>query len=174
MLGRVDPDLAGAYAPRDWARVIRALEVWFSSGVTLSEWQRRAPETPTAEAGRLHYLVLQPPRDLLYERINQRVDLMVGRGLLREIEDLLAVGVPVTARAFQAHGYKRFVEYLLGKRTLASAIEQMKLDTRHYAKRQWTWWRAQSNTFWLEGFGFEERIIDEAVSLVEEPVQDRS
>jgi len=174
MLGRVDPDLAGAYAQRDWARVIRALEVWFSSGVTLSEWQRRAPETPTAEAVRLHYLVLQPPRDLLYERINQRVDLMVGRGLLREIEDLLAVGVPVTARAFQAHGYKRFVEYLLGKRTLASAIEQMKLDTRHYAKRQWTWWRAQSNTFWLDGFGFEERIIDEAVRLVEEPVQDRS
>jgi tRNA A37 N6-isopentenylltransferase MiaA len=50
----------------------------------------------------------------------------------------------------------------------------MKLDTRHYAKRQWTWWRAQSNTFWLDGFGFEERIIDEAVRLVEEPVQDRS
>jgi tRNA dimethylallyltransferase len=119
----------------------------------------------------MRYLVLYPPREELYERINQRVDLMVERGLLAEIEDLLAAGVPVTAKAFQAHGYKRFVEYLLGRRTLASAIEQMKLDTRHYAKRQWTWWRAQSQTFWLDGFGFEERIVAAAVAIVGE--QDR-
>jgi tRNA dimethylallyltransferase len=55
----------------------------------------------------------------------------------------------------------------MGKRTLESAIEQMKLDTRHYAKRQWTWWRAQSNTHWLHGFGFEERVIVEASRIVE-------
>ena len=166
ILRRVDPVLAASYAPRDWSRVTRALEVRFSSGTPLSEWQRRTPEVPTAEAARIHYLVLHPPREILYERINHRVEVMVERGLLAEIESLLAAGVPPTAKAFQAHGYKRFVEYLLGRRTLASAIEQMKLDTRHYAKRQWTWWRAQSRTIWLEGFGGDAAIIEEAIRQV--------
>ncbi|NBO63587.1 MAG: tRNA (adenosine(37)-N6)-dimethylallyltransferase MiaA [Acidobacteria bacterium] len=167
MLQRVDPQLAKSYAPRDWSRVIRALEVRFSSGRSLSDWQRLTPEEPTAEASRLRYLVLEPPRDELYARINLRVDLMVERGLLQEIEDLFAAGVPPTAKAFQAHGYKRFVEYLLGKRSFSSAVEQMKLDTRHYAKRQWTWWRAQPSTFWLRGFGTERGVIEEAIKTIE-------
>jgi len=162
LLARVDPKLAMKFAPKDWSRVIRALEVYFSSGRTLSEWQERSPEEPTEFAGRLHYFVLEPPREELYERINRRVDVMVEHGLLEEIQELIDSGVPPTAKAFNAHGYKRFVEYLLGRRTLESAIEQMKLDTRHYAKRQWTWWRAQANTHWLSGFGFEERVINEA------------
>jgi tRNA dimethylallyltransferase len=162
MLARVDPRLAAKFAPKDWSRVIRALEVYFSSGRPLSDWQARSPEEPTEYAARLHYFVLEPPREELYRRINLRVDLMVERGLLEEIQGLIASGTPPTAKAFNAHGYKRFVEYLLGRRTLESAIEQMKLDTRHYAKRQWTWWRAQANTHWLTGFGFEERVIEEA------------
>jgi tRNA dimethylallyltransferase len=166
MLAKVDPALAAKYALKDWSRVIRALEVYFSSGKPLSEWQARSPEEPTEEAARLFHFVLAPPRQQLYDRINQRTDLMVERGLLEEIEGLIASGMPPTAKAFNAHGYKRFVEYLLGQRTLESAIEQMKLDTRHYAKRQWTWWRAQANTFWLDGFGFEERVIEEASRIV--------
>jgi tRNA dimethylallyltransferase len=167
MLVRVDPKLAAKFAPRDWSRVIRALEVYFSSGRPLSEWQERSPEELTEFAGRLHYFVLEPPREELYERINRRVDAMVERGMLEEIQSLIASGVPPTAKAFNAHGYKRFVEYITGKRTLESAIEQMKLDTRHYAKRQWTWWRAQPNTHWLGGFGFEEKVIDEASRIAE-------
>jgi tRNA dimethylallyltransferase len=165
MLARLDPKLAVKFAPKDWSRVIRALEVYFSSGKPLSEWQERSPEEPTEFAGRLHYFVLEPPREELYDRINRRVDLMVDRGLLEEIQNLIAAGVPPAAKVFNAHGYKRFVEYLLGKRTLESAIEQMKLDTRHYAKRQWTWWRAQSNTHWLSGFGFEQRVVAEAIRI---------
>jgi tRNA dimethylallyltransferase len=166
MLARIDPKLAAKFAPRDWSRVTRALEVYFSSGRRLSEWQERSPEEPTDFAGRLHYFVLEPPREKLYDRINRRVDMMVERGLLEEIQNLIASGVPPSAKAFNAHGYKRFVEYLMGKRTLESAVEQMKLDTRHYAKRQWTWWRAQSNTHWLRGFGFEEGVIAEASHVV--------
>jgi len=166
MLTRVDPPLAAKFAPKDWSRVIRALEVFFSSGKPLSEWQAATPEQPTEEAARMFYLALQPPREELYDRINQRTDLMVERGLLTEIQNLIDSGVPPTAKAFNAHGYKRFVEYLLGQRTLESAVEQMKLDTRHYAKRQWTWWRAQQNTFWLEGFGFEEKVIEQASRIV--------
>jgi tRNA dimethylallyltransferase len=162
LLGRVDPQLAEKYSPKDWSRVTRALEVFFSTGTPLSVWHKRSAIELTAEGARMFYLVLQPPRDELYERINERVEVMAERGLLAEIESLIAAGVPATAKAFNAHGYKRFVEYLLGRRTLESAIEQMKLDTRHYAKRQWTWWRAQRNTFWLEGFGSEESVIAEA------------
>jgi tRNA dimethylallyltransferase len=165
MLARVDPKLAVKFAPRDWSRVTRALEVYFSSGRPLSEWQERSPEEPTEFAERLHYFVLEPPREELYERINRRVDAMVERGLLVEIQNLIASGVPPEAKAFNAHGYKRFVEFLTGKRTLESAIEQMKLDTRHYAKRQWTWWRAQENTHWLSGFGFEEKIAEQAALI---------
>lgn len=167
MLAKVDPLLAAKFAPKDWSRVIRALEVYFSSGKPLSEWQALKPEEPTEEAARMMYLVLEPPREELYDRINRRTDLMVERGLLAEIQNLIASGVPPTAKAFNAHGYKRFVEYLSGQRTLESAIEQMKLDTRHYAKRQWTWWRAQANTFWLRGFGFEQRVIEEAVQIIQ-------
>jgi tRNA dimethylallyltransferase len=166
LLTRVDPLTAERYAPKDWSRVTRALEVYFSSGKPMSEWQSQSPERLTPEAARLHYLVLQPPREALYDRINQRADLMIERGLLEEIQTLLAAGVPPDAKAFGAHGYKRFVEYLQGQRTLESAVEQMKLDTRHYAKRQWSWWRAQSNTHWLNGFGFEEDVIAAAAQLV--------
>ncbi len=167
MLARLDPVSAEKFAPRDWSRVTRALEVFFSSGTGLSDWQARSPEEPAEEAARLFYLVLHPPREELYDRINRRVEVMIERGLLDEIKGLIASGVPPAAKAFNAHGYKRFVEYLLGKRTIESAIEQMKLDTRHYAKRQWTWWRAQRNTFWLEGFGVEDQVIEAASRIVE-------
>jgi tRNA dimethylallyltransferase len=173
MLQRVDLPLAAKFAPNDWSRVTRALEVYFSSGKPLSEWQQQTPEEPTEFAARLHYFVLQPPREELYERINRRVDVMVGNGLLDEIEALLVSGVPLDAKAFQAHGYKRFVEYLKGERTVESAIEQMKLDTRHYAKRQWTWWRAQTQAHWLGGFGFEERVIAEAMQLTTQLFEDK-
>ena len=166
MLTRVDPLTAKRYAAKDWSRVTRALEVYFSSGKPLSQWQTDSPERLTPEAARLHYLVLQPPREELYNRINQRADLMIEQGLLEEIQTLLAAGVAPDAKAFGAHGYKRFVEYLQGQRTLASAVEQMKLDTRHYAKRQWSWWRAQANTHWLHGFGFEREVIEEASQIV--------
>ncbi len=166
ILARVDPATAEHYAPKDWSRVTRALEVYFSSGAPLSVWQARTPEEPTAEAARLYYFVLNPPREELYARINERADLMAERGLVEEVRGLIAAGISPTAKAFNAHGYRRVVEYLMGKRSLEDAIEQMKLDTRHYAKRQWTWWRQQPRTFWLDGFGFSEPVIEEANQIV--------
>jgi tRNA dimethylallyltransferase len=167
MLARIDPILGARYAANDWPRVTRALEVYFSSGLPLSAWQQRSPERRTSEGERMHYLVLAPPREALYERINRRADEMVGRGLLSEVSELIDSGVPMTAKAFGAHGYRRVVEHLAGERTLESAIEQMKLDTRHYAKRQWTWWRNQPRTHWLDGFGCEEQIIAQAAQIVD-------
>src|SRR6185295_18721987 len=103
LLARVDPATAQHFAPKDWSRVTRALEVYFSSGRPLSEWQESSPEEPTEYAERLHYFVLEPPREELYERINRRVDAMVERGLLEEIQNLIASGVPPAAKAFNAH-----------------------------------------------------------------------
>jgi tRNA dimethylallyltransferase len=91
---------------------------------------------------------------------------MLKRGLVEEVKSLLEAGVSPEAKVFNAHGYRRVVEYLKGQRTLANALEQMKLDTRHYAKRQLTWWRKQPNAFWLEGFGFSESIIEQASRIV--------
>lgn len=78
---------------------------------------------------------------------------MFEAGLVKEVESLIASGVPSTAKAFQAHGYRRVVEHLEGKRTREDALNQMKLDTRHYAKRQLTWWRAWPDVDWIERFG---------------------
>jgi tRNA dimethylallyltransferase len=168
ILKRVDPVTAQRYAPRDWPRVIRALEVYFSSGMTLSTLQKESLERPTDEASRLHYLVLNPPRDELYERIDRRADLMVAHGLVKEVQNIIASGVRPDAKAFGAHGYRRVVEHLLGERELEDAVEQMKLDTRHYAKRQLTWWRKQPRTHWLNGFGDAVEIRAEAIRMVDE------
>jgi tRNA dimethylallyltransferase len=168
MLSRVDPELAERYESGDWSRVTRALEVYFSSGKPMSRWQSESPVEETSESERLHYLVLNPPREALYQRINQRADRMVAEGLLEEVQSLIDSGVPADAKAFGAHGYRRVVEYLKGDRSLESAIEQMKLDTRHYAKRQLTWWRKQPRTYWLNGFGFEKETLSKARQILTE------
>lgn len=168
MLRRLDPNAAGRFAVNDTFRVIRALEVYFLSGRPLSQLQKEKPMTVTAEGARMKYLILEPDRDQLYTRINKRADEMIARGLLDEINNLIESGVPRDAKAFGAHGYRRFIEHLQGTRSLESAIDQMKLDTRHYAKRQWSWWRAQNSTYWLKGFGFENHIVDQASNIVAE------
>jgi tRNA dimethylallyltransferase len=98
---------------------------------------------------------LNPPRDFLYERINRRAERHFEKGLIEEVKYLLEKGVPAESNALGAHGYRRVVEYLRGERTLENAIEQTKLDVRHYAKRQLTWFRREENVIWLEGFGDE-------------------
>lgn len=157
MLKRLDPVSAEKLAPNDWSRVTRALEFFFQNGKPISEKQPELPEPPEI-AGRMRIVVLNPPRNVLYEKINRRVDVMEQNGLLAEIKGLLATGIPPDAKAFGAHGYRRIIEFLQGQRTYESAIEQMKTDTRHYAKRQITWWRREPGAFWFDGFGQEARI----------------
>ena len=92
---------------------------------------------------------------------------MFERGLVEEVESLIASGVPADAKAFQAHGYRRVVEYLQGRRTREDALNQMKLDTRHYAKRQLTWWRAWPDVKWINHFGNGEEAFREARAFLE-------
>ena len=91
---------------------------------------------------------------------------MFARGLVDEVESLIASGIPSTAKAFQAHGYRRVVEYLDGKRTREDALNQMKLDTRHYAKRQLTWFRREPDVNWIEGFGDDASVQKTAIEVV--------
>lgn len=166
MLERVDPNTATRINPKDWSRTMRALEVYFQTGRRISELQPKMPEAPEF-ASRVRVIALDPPRDQLYEQINKRADEMFARGLVEEVESLIASGVPPTAKAFQAHGYRRVVEYLQGKRTREDALNQMKLDTRHYAKRQLSWWRAWPDVKWIRCFGDEPQAFDEAHTYLE-------
>lgn len=170
MLRRVDPLTASKLHERDWARVQRALEVRFQihqplsaptadSSANLSAAASSSSLPPPLLAGRLYILALNPPRAELYQRIDKRTEQHFECGLIGEVRRLLERGVPVNSNALGAHGYRRVIETLRGQRaSIASALEQTKLDVRHYAKRQLTWFRREPVAIWLEGFGDDPRV----------------
>ncbi|HEX7958037.1 MAG TPA: tRNA (adenosine(37)-N6)-dimethylallyltransferase MiaA [Pyrinomonadaceae bacterium] len=160
LLRRLDPERAARLRPRDWSRVQRALELRLQTGEKLSERIRERP-APPPQAARLRLFALSPPREELYRRIDLRAEAHFRAGLVEEVRRLLARGVPAGGSALGAHGYRRVVEYLRGARTLESAVEQTKLDVRHYAKRQLTWFRREPGVEWVEGFGEDPRVQSE-------------
>ena len=161
MLARIDAQAAVNLSPRDWPRTMRALEVYFQTGRRISQSQPEMPPPPEL-ASRIRVIALNPPREELYARINKRAEEMFDSGLIEEVESLISSGIPAAAKAFQAHGYRRVVEYLQGKRTRDDALNQMKLDTRHYAKRQLSWWRSWSGVKWIDRFGDAAEAFEEA------------
>jgi tRNA dimethylallyltransferase len=161
LLRRLDPERAARLAPRDWSRVQRALELLLQTGERPSARMHRRP-APPPHAARLRVLVLDPPRAELYRRIDLRAEAHFRAGLVEEVRGLLARGVPAGGSALGAHGYRRVVEYLRGGRTLESAVEQTKLDVRHYAKRQLTWFRREAGAEWVGGFGEDPAVQEEA------------
>lgn len=160
LLTRLDSDSAARLNARDWPRVQRALELYLQTGARLSERMKDRPEPP-ALASRLRVFALSPPRDELYRRIDARAEAHFRAGLVEEVRALLARGVPADSSALGAHGYRRVVEHLRGERTLEGAVEQTKLDVRHYAKRQLTWFRREPGVEWVEGFGEDPRVQEE-------------
>src|SRR6185503_17966143 len=155
VLRRLDPESAAQLFPRDWPRVQRAIEVRLQTGGAMSQQKVLRPQPPESTE-RLRVIVLNPPRTELYGRINERTEKHFAAGLVQEVESLLKQGVPANSNALGAHGYRRVVEYIQGKRSLASAIKQTKLDVRHYAKRQLTWFRRELGAEWFDGFGEDE------------------
>ena len=164
MLDRVDPDAAAKIEKRDYARVIRALEVFFQTGNRISEKQPLRAEPPEF-ASRVKLIVLNPPRDELYAKINARTESHFAAGLVDEVKQLRSNGVRDDTNALGAHSYRRVCEYLRGERSLESAIEQSKQDVRNYAKRQLTWFRREPDAIWLDGFGTETEIQDRLLRL---------
>ncbi len=149
-LREVDPESADAIHPNNVKRVVRALEIYEQTGIPKSEFDRRSQvgESPyDAVVIGLHY----PRREVLYERINRRVDVMLADGLLEETKKLLDEGVfEVNLTAAQAIGYKELLGYLRGEETLSAATENLKTATRRYAKRQLTWFGAKPYVVWVD------------------------
>ena len=158
LLGRLDPGAAQQLYPRDWPRVQRAIEVYLQTGKSIVDQKIDRPEAHES-ARRLRIVALNPPRDELYARINARAEAHFAAGLVEEVRQLLSRGVPAESNALGAHGYRRVVEFLQGKRDLPAAIEQTKLDVRHYAKRQLTWFRHEEGVEWFTGFGEEKAVL---------------
>ena len=173
LLSRLDPTSAARLAPRDRSRVVRALELRLATGRSAADLHADLPrEVPSPDiASRVRVLALSPPRAELYRLIDVRTDRMFDAGLVDEVRALLASGLPPDAKALGAHGYRRVVEYLTGRRSLESAVEQTKLDTRHYAKRQITWWRSTPGVFWIEAFGTSDQAQREALLYLARPFE---
>lgn len=140
-LHAVDPETASKTHPHNLPRIIRALEVYHSSGIPLSHYQSQHRFGQKPYVAR-QYLVA-PPRELLYQRIEDRVDQMLRQGLIDEYRGLLAAGVPKDAKALGAIGYKEVAAFVDGTLSREELPQLIKLNTRHYAKRQMTWFRRE-------------------------------
>lgn len=164
-LALVDPASAEMIHPNNIKRVIRALEFYEQTGKRISEHNetQRQRESPYAFA----YFVLTDDRAHLYERINRRVDQMIEEGLVNEVQALKDKGYTKQLVSMQGLGYKEILDYLDGNCTLEEAIYTIKRDTRHFAKRQLTWFKRERDVIWInkQSFGYDaEQILDEMLS----------
>ena len=164
MLAQVDAESAARLHVNDFRRVVRALEVWHAG---------RAKISREKESDRLVYdacvLGLRCERGLLYRRIEGRVDAMIASGLEAEVRRLLANGVPCDAQAMQGIGYKEMAAYIEGALTLDEAVDEIKKATRHFAKRQITWYKKMPYIHWLDvdKLSFEE-LVQESLAEINE------
>ena len=147
-LRTIDPEAAEKLHLKDEKRILRALEVWQETGKTITEHNRETQAVPDKYEAVYIGLDFQN-RDDLRARIDRRVDIMVEQGLLQEVRDLLSSGIPRTATALQAIGYKQFLAVEEGRATAEDAVEEVKLRSRQYAKRQLTWLRRNEAIHWI-------------------------
>ena len=147
-LREIDPETAARLPIRDEKRILRALEVYRETGETLTAHDARTRLRPPKYRACTVGLTFRDRADL-YARIDRRVDTMVERGLLREVEALLQTGLPETATALQAIGYKQFLSVYRGDTPVSEAVAEVKLRSRQYAKRQLTWLRRKDDIHWL-------------------------
>ena len=147
-LQTIDPAAAARLHLRDEKRIVRALEVYYETGETITEHDRKSRETlPRYRALRIG-LAFRDRADM-WVSIDRRVDDMVAQGLLQEVETLLQSGLPHDATALQAIGYKQFLAVAEGRATVDEAIAEVKLRSRQYAKRQLTWLRRDEDIHWI-------------------------
>jgi len=148
-LSTIDLEAASKIHANDKKRIIRALEVYELTGKPISKLQEL--RTPHSKLHNRAYTLigLDLPRPELYERINLRVDNMITKGLIEEVKGLLAKGYSKELNSFQALGYKEAVEYLDGKWTKEQLIDELKKRTRHFARRQMTWFRRFKSVQWF-------------------------
>lgn len=144
----VDKESAETIHPNNVKRVIRALEYYKQTGKKISEHNKEQHSKEPAYYFRYYALTL--PREVLYERINQRVDSMREEGLAEEVKKLLAMGCNREMVSMQGLGYKEILSALEGEDTIEHAFEQIKQETRHFAKRQFTWFKRERDVTWID------------------------
>lgn len=147
MLQKIDPESAAGIHANNRKRVIRALEYFYQTGEPISAHNRREREKPDAFVS--CYFVLNDVRERLYERIEKRVDEMMARGLVEEVDGLRRLGCRREMVSMQGLGYKEILAYLEGETGLEEAVAVLKQNTRHFAKRQLTWFRREKNAIWI-------------------------
>lgn len=148
MLEDVDPEYARIIHPNNIKRVARALEYYRLTGEKMSEHNKNAKEKESPY--NLAFFVLNMDRDKLYDRIDMRVDIMMENGLEEEVRGLINMGYSTELVSMQGLGYKEFIPYFKGEITLEKAVDDIKKYTRHFAKRQLTWFRRQTQGTWID------------------------
>jgi len=148
MLNEVDPVSAGKIHPNNRKRIIRALEFYHMTGSPISD--HNETERQKNSAYRSCYFVLTAHRETLYRSIDERVDEMIAKGLVAEVKKLKDIGCHSSQVAMQGLGYKEILSYLEGEISLERAVYLIKRDTRHFAKRQLTWFRREKNVIWID------------------------
>ena len=148
-------------------RILRAIEYFLINNALISAHNesQRKKDSPYD----FRFFVLNPPRDILYDRINKRVDKMVEEGLVREVKSLKNAGLSIENISMQGIGYKEILEYLDGEITLDEAIDNIKQNTRHMAKRQVTWFKREKDVIYINPFEFEnnEKLVDYMVEKID-------
>lgn len=168
-LSAIDPEAAARLHLSDKKRIIRAMEVYLETGITITEHNRRTQAIPS-KYHPVWFALEDENRQDLYDRIDRRVETMLQEGLIDEIRSLLARGIPKKATAMQAIGYKEFLAAMDGQCTPEEAAAQVQQSSRHYAKRQLTWFRRNPAIHWLRrkpGMGSEE-ILMQARQILQE------
>lgn len=148
MLKEIDPETAESVHENNIKRIVRAIEVYNATGITLSEQNRRSKNTPSPYNFIMLALFLN--REKMYERINLRVDKMFEQGLIDEVKALAAEGLTKQMQAMQGIGYKEVFDYMENSITKEECIELVKKNTRNYAKRQLTWFKRDKRYIWLD------------------------
>ena len=169
ILTRLDPAAAARIHRNDLNKTLRALEVRLLAGRPITKLfaEGRSP----LQGFRPIKIGLSPERDLLYRKLDLRAAAMFQRGLMAEVRDLLASGVPAHAKPFESLGYQQALQAARGLITEEQAIESTQRETRRYAKRQLTWFRKEQDVYWLEGFGDEPRVIERALACVKNTIK---
>ena len=144
----VDEKSAAHIHPNNVKRVIRALEYFEQTGEKISEHndEQQQNESPF----NFRYYVLRLPREILYERINKRVDIMREKGLTEEVKRLMDMGCTKDMVSMQGIGYRQIIDALEGRCSIDEAYDKIKLDTRHFAKRQFTWFNREKTVTWID------------------------
>ena len=145
---KIDPDAMQKISINDKKRIIRVLEIYHKTGKTKTEMEIESRKNEVKYNYKVFAITM--PREKLYERIEKRVDIMIKQGLIEEVQKILEKYSKFPT-AMQGLGYKEVVEYLENKTTKEEMIEKIKKETRHYAKRQLTWFRKNKETIWLDG-----------------------